>query len=320
MKRHLVAALGLGLTAALGAMSGCGTEAGPPVSEEAAAIAAAAPRPIAPVNMEHDHFFRVHGDIRWCRPMGPCTGHYLSAVNGGHPAGLVASLDFTQSGLDERAIADVEDAPHAELILYGTLLNPTEAGSPRPFIVKAAYRGMPGVAASADEAFYRVEQRSPPVLCFAAPCNNLFAAKLETTDREEITTVNVERAGSQPLVDKAWIANRVALQGALVAGHLRDGAVYPAGTERVLDAGQVYLRLPDVSRCLLQFHVCPACHHAVYTRNANRCAVFAGCVTTQDTCLPAPKPECAPGYVMASWPADNATCYASACDPAFLSD
>jgi hypothetical protein len=233
VKRHFVAALGLGLTAALGAMSGCGTESAPRVGEEAAAIEAAAPRPpISPVNTELDHYFRVRRDFRWCLPRGPCSGLYLWAVNTGEPAGLVASLDFSQTGFDDRLIADVEGADHRDVILYGTLLNPTEAGEPRPFVVKAAYRGMPRVAASAGEAFYRVEQRSPPRFCITAPCNNEIAARLETAEQEDFTTLDVDRAGSQPLVDRSWIANRVALHGALVAGRLRDGRA-PARPERL---------------------------------------------------------------------------------------
>jgi len=315
MKRHLVTLLGLSLAAALGAAGGCGSETAEPALDPVEAVGQAMNPSFT------NHYYRVMADYRWC-VVAPCTGYTLTRIDSVEPVHHVGTLDFGETGFDEGQIGAVTGAPPGGVVLYGTFTAPPSPGLPSTtFVVRRAFRGMPGVRAPAGSAYYVVEDRDPPIECFAAPCDNEIAVPLETADTVAFTTLSVAPAAAMPSVDQTWLADRVRHHGAVVAGHFRDGALTPSGAERVLEADQVFVRLPDATGvCLLPHHVCRDGLHAVYTRNVDRCLVFQACIRDTGVCQVELPPRCAPGYTMSRWPADSPTCVGVACDPAFLAE
>jgi hypothetical protein len=262
-------------------------------------------------------YVTVTKDTRKCvAPL--CGGYWVEDVNRKTAATYVSDLDFSPAGLGAGALEDARSAPPEELVLRGKL-GPKEASfGTRAFLVSEVYRGMPGVTPVAGEAFFQAKPRSPQISCFAAPCPNEVATKLNSTDKTNFDGYEVARA-QKPFVDAAWLVERVEHHGAVVAARWSDGQTYPAGVEKLLDASQVYVRLPaDPGPCpAFKLAACPAGQSWTYTRTVDlcltpdKCADDAGCPSLQPA-------QCAEGYDLASWRTDTASCRAFACDPSFV--
>src|SRR3990167_2858037 len=216
---------------------GCAAESVP--SEEEAA--ATSDDEISAVSQS---YVVLRHDYRKC--MSPmCGGYYVRDAN--RPYGkevYVSGLDLTLAGLSETDAAKVTGAPANELVLRGKLGAVEKTFGTRTFRVTEAYRGMPGVTVGAGELFYRAHARDPQINCFTAPCNNDVGQKLNFKPEFAFTTLSVERA-AKPFVDQAFLSRRVLTHGGLVSARLRDGAKFPGGYEKVLDASQVFVRIPD---------------------------------------------------------------------------
>lgn len=260
---------------------------------------------------------QLRRDTRRCAsPM--CGGYFVHDVNRATlREEYVSGLDFSAAGLGDAVQADVFSAADGEVVLYGKL-GPTEPQfHTRPFLVTSAWRGLPGVAASAGERFYRTQGVN--VQCFAAPCPTLKATKLHSTAATLATGLDTSRA-SLTLVDDAWLGDQVVSHGALVAGRFRPGNTPGLNRELVLDVSQVFVKLSDapLSCPLPAIMQCPAGKRVALQRNADRCVMPAGCVDA-GACA-AYVPSCEPGYTLVSWAGGRFACPQYACDPDFLFD
>jgi len=261
-------------------------------------------------------FVTLRVDARRCRaPL--CGGYFVRDVNGQGTEVYVSGLDFTESHLATDTIADIRSAPASELVMRGRLGLPQVPFQTRQLVVLDAFRGMPGVTLREDDTFYQVHPRKPPIQCLVAPCPNEMAVRLNTMTEDAFDRVSVDRA-ALTWVDKGWLASRVAAHQAVVAGALVQGEHFPGGFEEVLDASQVFVRLPDNAG------TCPAgpqllCSEgtiAAEERTVDRCLVQTACV--KPGICPLYAPACAPGYTLSSWPALPSGCLAFACDPSFV--
>jgi hypothetical protein len=261
-------------------------------------------------------FVTLRADLRRC--MGPmCGGYFVRDVNVHGAERYVSGLDFTESGLPADTVDDVRSAPANELVIRGRLGPPEPRFRTRELIVLEAFRGMPDVTQSEDDAFYQVHARKPPIACLVAPCPNEIASWLNTTREEEFDRVFVSRAAS-PWVDEGWLASRVTTHNAVVAGVFAQGEHFPGGFEEVLEVSQVFVRLPDrIGPCPRPPTLrCPEGTIAVQQRTDDRCLVQVACVTP-GVC-PQYVPACPSGYTRTSWAAPPGGCPAFACDPSFV--
>ncbi len=256
-------------------------------------------------------------DMRRC--MAPlCGGYWAHDVNRATlNEQYVSGLDFSRSDLlmpeDQD---DVTSAPDFEVVLFGKLGPAEPRFRTRAFMVTSAWRGMPGVRFTEPaDAFYRVQ--SFDVQCFAAPCPSLRASKLHGTTKILHHDLDVTRA-SLTRVDQNWLTGRVIQKDALVAGRFVDGAQVGVGREKVLDASQVFVHLPDMTQSCPRYALaqCPEGKVNLFTRNENRCVVPAGC-GGGGSCI-AMVPECADGYSLISWTGGVFGCTQYACDPTFI--
>jgi hypothetical protein len=261
-------------------------------------------------------YVRLRKDQRRCAAP-KCGGYFVQDVNRATVREeYVSGLDFSGSGLSTEVEADVYGAAEQELILFGRL-GPTEpVFGTRPFLVSSAWRGMPGVTPAAGDAFFSVTAMN--VQCLVAPCPTLRATRLHSTQATVGTSLDTSRASLQG-VDDAWLSGRVLTKGALVAGRFRPGHATGINRELVLDASQVFVRLPDVTQSCPRVAPprCQAGTVASWQRNADRCIMPAGC-TTAGACA-AVVTTCAPGYQPVSWTGARG-CTMTACDPEFLFD
>lgn len=230
----------------------------------------------------------------------------------------VSALDFSKSnlnGLPEHQ-DDVTGAASFEVVLYGKLGPAESRFNTRQFIVTSAWRGMPGVTFSEPtDSFFRLQNAD--IQCFAAPCASLRATRLHSTAKFLHHDLDVTRA-SVPLLDQDWLSNRAINDDALVAGRFVDGAVVGVGQEKILEASQVFVHLPDMTQSCPRYALaqCPEGQTNVFTRNVNRCLVPAGCGVA-GVCRFA-TPTCTEGYSLVSWPGGAYSCTRHACDPTFI--
>jgi hypothetical protein len=262
-----------------------------------------------------DQLFTVRRDERRC-PAPACGGFVISAIAKNAAPSYVTDLDLTQTALDAAAQQMVLSAPGEELLIKGRLSAADPRGL-RKLLVKDAWRGMPGIVPAAKDAFYSVAPRAPQHVCAAAPCNNQIATEAGSGKATALTRVSVHGA-SRAFVDQAWLQNRVALYGALVAAHVAAGQKLAAGTETVLEASQVWLHLPEsAGPCAMpREQVCGAGQVQAYARTADRCLQAVGCVA-RGVC-PMMQPSCPAGYVASTWASAPNGCTATACDPAWV--
>jgi len=260
-------------------------------------------------------FVTIQHDARKCAaPL--CGGYFLSQPNHSLAPIYVAELDFSQSNLADAEVQKLVDAPEAEVLLFGKLTRQSRSTHTRNFIVLDAYRGMPGRTAAEGDAFYSVASNGRQ--CFAAPCNALTATKVSSTAKaKDFTTLSVASAAAA-FVDEAWLSHRALDGGAIVAATFVSGERYPAGTEKVLDASQVFVHLPESSgMCPHHVSACSGGQVNVYQRNNDRCVIDEGCEAPGMCSMM--MPACPEGYVLSSWrDADNNACPKYACDPAWL--
>ena len=260
-------------------------------------------------------FVSVRRDTRKCAAP-KCGGYFVKDVNrsASTEERYVSGLDFAHAtDLDDAAIEQALDAPDGELVLRGKL-GPLGSHSTRKFLVYEAYRGMPGFGPATGDAYVAVEPRDPQVQCFTAPCDNLTSHELNHTPKTNFTRTDAALAN---LVDAAWLENRVDHGGAIVAGSFVPGDTFPGGPEKVLQASQVFLKLPErVGPCTAT--PIPDCSPdtATFTRNADRCVEFSACV--DGGVCPQYVPACPEGFSLSSWRGGVNACPVYACDPAWL--
>jgi hypothetical protein len=262
-------------------------------------------------------YVTLRADMRKC--MAPmCGGYWVHDVNRKTDEKYVSGLDFAKSGLNEDQIAKILDANPEELVLRGKLGPKDQGFDTRPLLVYEAYRGMPGVAPLAGETFYRAEDRSPQISCFAAPCPNETATKLNATAKTNFDGYSVKRA-LMPFVDEAWLTARVHKHNAIVSASILNGQKYPGGFEQILDASQVFVRIDDASGpCpAIKLPACGAGQTWAYTRDADLCVMPDMCVA-DGNCPSLAWPHCADGYSVSAWRVNSVGCTQFACDPSFV--
>jgi hypothetical protein len=121
-----------------------------------------------------------------------------------------------------------------------------------------------------------------------------------------------------PLVDQNWLTFRITDKDALVAGKFVDGAQVGAGREKVLQASQVFVKLPDMTQSCPKMPApfCSGTKVNAWVRDHNRCTVPGACV--QPGVCAQYVPSCAPGYSLTSWTGGARACTQYACDPDWL--
>lgn len=292
--------------------AGCASEAATSVDDESSVSEEA-------LSARSQSYVVLRPDFRRC--MAPlCGGYYVRDAN--RPYGqevYVSGLDMSASGLSAEDVARVQGAPANELVLRGKLGAIEPRFRTRAFVVTEAYRGMPGVTVKTGDLFYKAHDRDPQITCITAPCNNEIGQKLNFSGSFAFTTLTVEDA-AKPFVDQAWLARRVLFRGGIVAATLRNGTLFQGGYEKVLDASQVFVRLPNVvGPCpLFPIKLCPEGTVNTMSRTADGCMIPTGCA--KPGICPLFMPACEPGYTLASWRAQPSACNAYACDPAFLTE
>jgi hypothetical protein len=257
-------------------------------------------------------FVSLRRDARRC--MAPlCGGYWAKDLNRRTAEVYVNGLDFGPSGLDAatRALALEGDG----LVVRGRLGKRETRFNTRPLLVLAAWRGLPGVAPSASDLFFQAAPRSPQINCVTAPCPNLRATRLGSSAKPYISGVDAELA-TMPLVQQGWLEHEVVHRDAIVAGQILAGRTFPGGSEQILVATQVYLKLPAKNESCPQVRLapCPEGESWAFTRDARRCVLPVGCEPSRMCTLGIP--TCEEGYVLRSWPGAGG-CRAYACDPAF---
>lgn len=303
MKRALLALLAL---VALPSLPACAPDGGVDALE-------GADQDSADISATSRTYVVLRHDMRKC--MSPmCGGYFVHDVNRKHlNEKYVSGLDFAPSGLDAATQDQITSAPEGEVVLYGKLGPIDAATNTRAFLVYEAYRGMPGFGPAEGDLFYGVTDLG--IQCIAAPCDSLEAEKLNSTAKKTFTGVDADLGAN---ISADWLGHRVIGGGALVAGSLQNGQTFPTGTEKLLVASQVFLRLPEsAGPCPKSPEpLCADGTVATYTYTADRCTVFDTCAES-GACI-ALAPTCADGYVVVSWPSQPFGCSAYTCEPEFL--
>ncbi len=243
-----------------------------------------------------------------------CGGWFAKNVNEATSAEkYVSALDFSAADLDAATIEDVKDAADGEVVIYGKLSAVGSNGTQK-LLVTAAYRGMPGFGPATGDLFYSAADRSPQIQCFAAPCNNLTAKKLNATATTNYTRTEIEM---QNRLQIDWLTERVEQGGALVAASFGKGEKESGGYESVLKVDQVFVKLPDTQGPCSEIAVpaCPSGQVRTYTRSPERCMIAGECVT-QHVC-PLLVPYCGADYTEVALMGQNG-CNAYLCDPSFI--
>jgi hypothetical protein len=201
------------------------------------------------------------------------------------------------SELESGALEQTGGAGKGELLLRGHFGTAERRASAVPFTILEAWRGLPGVAPSPRDRYVAVDGQG----------DRLEASLLNRGGEHLIGSVSVAECAPR-LVDPAWLTARVLAHGALIAGRLDGG---------ILEAGQVFIRLPDYAGPCPGLRMLCGDRTATYERDANRCLEPTGCVERQF--CPLFRPQCDPGYRLVSWASRPDGCPAFACDPGFLS-
>jgi hypothetical protein len=237
-----------------------------------------------------------------------CGGYLVKDAAGGAEA-AVAGLDFDGSGIDPATERAARSAPAEELILRGHLGPIEPAGGARRFVVREVYRGMPGVRAGAADALFTTEPRSGD--CRGAACAIGAATRIGEASARPFHAVDVERA-ALPWVDRVWLADRAAGHRAIVAA-----SIVERGGDRTLDAGQVFVRLPDaIGPCEARAEDrCGEGSVLAFARTADRCVQAPRCVKAKFCTMYLP--TCSEGYSLQGWVGESG-CPAYACDPSFV--
>lgn len=253
-------------------------------------------------------------DQRKC-PAPQCQGYWIADINRATTSWTyVTGFEFTDLLPEHQS--DATGAPDYGAVLYGKLSKKDSKGFQK-FIVTSAWRGMPGATWSFSDTFYSVAPLN--IQCITAPCPSLQATKLHTTQKTGLTNLDIDLA-VKTLVDGNWLANRVINNGALVVGIVMDGAPVGVGVEKVLVGSQVFVKLPDQTRSCPRISApfCASNKIPVWTRDADRCQVSAGCGGGGACKMMVP--TCDEFYDLVSWTGGQFACTQYACEPSWLND
>jgi hypothetical protein len=258
-------------------------------------------------------YVSVRRDARKC-PAPGCGGWFVQDLNGSGAEQYVTSLDFSAAGLDSATIDRVQENG-ADVVLYGKLGAADAKTKLRDFKASTAWRGLPGVKAASGDIFFTAAEQK--VTCATAPCFDKKASRLNKTTTAGFSSYDLG-AALKPYVDGEWLTSLVNTQGAIVAGQLVDGAKMAAGTDKVLAATQIFMKLPEQAPSCIKSWV-PRCDNAdevvIYARDENRCVNAVGCAKP-GVCSDL-VPTCDQGYQLVQWTAGANACNAFACDPQF---
>ncbi|MGC3998828.1 MAG: hypothetical protein QM767_15795 [Anaeromyxobacter sp.] len=244
-----------------------------------------------------------------------CQGYWIADINRATTSWTyVTGFEFVDLLPEHQG--DATGAPDYGAVLYGKLSAKDSKGFQK-FIVTTAWRGMPGATWSFSDTFYGVEGVN--VQCITAPCPQLRATKLHTTQKTGVSNLDIDLA-VKTRVDGNWLANRVINGGALVVGIIMDGDRVGTGYEKVLVGSQVFVKLPDQTKSCPRISApfCASNKIPVWTRDADRCQVSAGC-GGGGACAQF-VPTCDEFYDLVSWTGGEFACTQYACEPSFLHD
>lgn len=252
-------------------------------------------------------------DLRRCAAPA-CGGWFVKDVNKTTAAQYVASLDFSTSGIDAAGEAQLAGAADGEVVMLGKLGLKSRRTGQRLFLVGKAWRGMPGRTAQAGDSFYVLTDRRPFVRCIQAPCNALEAGKLNLTTKTQTTDLSVASAAGN-YVDETWLNHEALTEEGIVAASIQSGARFPGGTEKIVDASQVFVKVPETRSCpQMRLAPCAAGNSWTYRRDENRCVLPIGCAPTV-ACRKL-TPACEAGYELIQWTGESG-CSEYACDPSW---
>ena len=303
------------LVGLLSAWGGCGpqTEEGQEVAEPELGQLA------AELSQSSQSYVVLRRDVRRCASPY-CGGFYVRDANRTTAELYVTDLDLRYAGLDAATQALVRGAPAQELVLRGVVSARSPSTGLRRFIVTEAYRGMPGAVVRAGDVLYKARPYSPQPLCFTAPCPSEHGWALNTsTDVEAPFSSYAMDGAARAGVELAWLRDRVRGHGAITAGRMRDGTVFAGGPEQVLEASQVFVRLPDppgpCSAADVTGGLCLPSTLPTYARSEDRCFVFQACEAQQMCTLSLP--ACESGYRLVTYRTAGA-CTTGVCEPEFV--
>jgi hypothetical protein len=253
-----------------------------------------------------DVYLTLRRDVRRCAsPL--CGGYWAKVVNGSTLERYVSGLQWSASDLANDVDAQVSGAGDSEVLVLGRWGSREARFKTQPLIVTQAFRGMPGKSFEAGAEFFSLVPTR--INCLHAPCPTLKSSRLNQVSSSTMMNELSLNAALAPLVDGAWLKNRVLGGRAVVAGTV----VSEGGLMMTLAATQVFVALPDRTQSCPRFALpsCPPGKAVVWERNSNRCLLPAGC-GEPTSCAPA---ACAQGYTEVAVP--NA-CAPLACEPNFL--
>jgi hypothetical protein len=201
----------------------------------------------------------------------------------------------------------VLDAPDGEVIVLGSI------DARRVFVVRQAWRGLPGEAAAATDV-RAVTASRPESLCDPAVCARDGVSVLNLDLDVPVATLDFSRS-DLPWIDHAWVKDRVLHGGAIIAGRFGGEPGEPV-IER-FEITRVFVAIPDRLRpCSAPALPCGPGMIGTYSRDEDRCLVQRGCSSVGGCSRQAP--ACPPGYVLRSWPGEPHACLEFVCDPWFL--
>lgn len=299
-------AAAVSLVAAL-ALGGCGVSDATLGEAEVAALDDAA------LGSSSQSYVVYRRDQRRC-PSPLCGGYFVHDVNRVTlREEYVSGLDLGATGLSEEARAAVEAAGDGEVVLRGKLGPVEPQFRTRAFVASEAWQGLPGVTVAEGATFYRVAAAS--IQCVVAPCPSMRARKLNSTATALLTQVDVADAARWH-VQESWLASRLSSRDGIAAGvvETRPSTVGPA-QESVLDASQVFVRLPERHGPCPQLPQvqCTGGKVGSLSRTPDRCLVQTACVTP-GICPPVVV-SCDAGYHAVMWRGGTSGCLQWACDP-----
>jgi hypothetical protein len=255
----------------------------------------------------------VRRDTRRC--VAPRCGGYVVRLLNNPLEQYVSGID--SKALDPTTLQQMASAGDGEIVLRGYFGTPEKTFNTRPFIALEVYRGTPGVVFASGEQFYKATGRDPQVQCLIAPCPNEVATLLNTKKSRYFDGYSVKRSVVS-WGDEAWLTERIVGDDAIVSARFTNGDHFPGGYTQILDASDVFIRLPysDGPCPLMPIRECEEPLVNVFTRSPDRCIVPNGCV--KPSVCPEFVPECRTGYTLDSWAVAPDGCPAFTCDPSFL--
>lgn len=264
----------------------------------------------AELSTTKDTFVIARRDYRRCiAPL--CGGFWVRDLNSTMQDRYVSGFDFTDSNVPAALEQAVLGAPDLELVLLGRLGPKESRFDTRTFLVKQAFRGMPGKTFSPSDRFYGVFPTK--IACITTPCASLQTTRLNrTTGHTMATDVDLSSALA-PLANDQWLLSR-ALSGKTVIA----GTIVRKNRHVTVTASQVFVQLPDRSSACpeVEAPVCGSNRSARYTITPDRCIEPTGECGPILFCR-AYVPACDAGYRQRSF---QNGCTQYVCEPEFLEE